>query len=58
MGKKTASVHFMRFEFSDVMCRDIKHGAPLETGIDHPALELKVLISEPVRESLSQDFQL
>lgn len=56
-GEKTASVHFMRFEFSEVMCRDIKQGAPLESGIDHTELELKVLISEPVRESLSHDFQ-
>jgi hypothetical protein len=34
---KTSAVHFLRFEFSELMARAMKSGAALAAGVDHPA---------------------
>jgi hypothetical protein len=54
---KTSAVHFLRFEFGAAMIADLKAGAALAAGIDHPAYRHAV---EPVpgdlRRSLLADF--
>jgi hypothetical protein len=34
-GEKTSSVHFLRFEISPALIKDVKAGAALSFGIDH-----------------------
>jgi hypothetical protein len=55
--EKTSAVHFLRFEFSSTMVRDLQAGAALSAGIDHPACRVAV---EPVpgdlRRSLLADL--
>jgi hypothetical protein len=34
---KTSAVHFLRFEFTAAMAGDLKRGAALAAGVDHPA---------------------
>jgi hypothetical protein len=54
---KTSSVHFLRFELTPGMVRDLKSGAALSVGIDHPAYRYAVTgISHQVRESLAADL--
>ena len=54
--EKTSSVHFLRFELTDDMIADLKAGAPLVIGIDHPAYRQQVEVPENVRQSLLNDF--
>ncbi len=35
--EKTSSVHFLRFELTDEMCKALKYGVGLAMGIDHAA---------------------
>ncbi len=35
--EKTSSVHFMRFELTEEMCKDAKSGSAISAGIDLPA---------------------
>jgi hypothetical protein len=54
---KTSSVHFLRFELTPGMVKEIKNGAALSVGIDHPAYRYAVTgISHQVRESLAADL--
>lgn len=53
---KTAAVHFLRFEFPLEICGDIKAGAPITAGIDHPAYKIEVVMPENVRNSLAADL--
>lgn len=53
---KTASVHFVRFEFTPPMIAAMKSGAPIRAGIDHPEYSVETEIAGPVRESLIADF--
>ncbi|HEY5763447.1 MAG TPA: DUF3501 family protein [Rhodocyclaceae bacterium] len=53
---KTASVHFVRFEFSPPMIAAMKAGAPIRAGIDHPQCTVETEIAGSVRESLVADF--
>jgi hypothetical protein len=54
---KTSAVHFLRFEFGAAMIADLRAGAALTGGIDHPAYRHAV---EPIpgdlRHSLLADF--
>jgi hypothetical protein len=54
---KTASVHFVRFEFTAPMIAAIKSGAAIRAGIDHPANPVETEIAGAVRESLIGDFR-
>ncbi|EOD81637.1 Hypothetical protein i Rubrerythrin cluster [Grimontia indica] len=54
--EKTSSVHFMRFELTPPMITALKKGDALTAGVDHPALELSVTISDEVRNALSDDL--
>ncbi|MBQ0718906.1 MAG: DUF3501 family protein [Gammaproteobacteria bacterium] len=54
---KTSAVHFMRFELSVSMVAELKTGAQLQMGIDHPNYPLSaVTVAGPVSESLASDL--
>ncbi|MCP3868611.1 MAG: DUF3501 family protein [Gammaproteobacteria bacterium] len=53
---KTSSVHFVRFELDGNMAAAIKKGASLSAGIDHPAYQQEVTVSDEVRDSLAGDL--
>lgn len=55
--EKTSSVHFMRFELTDAMINDLKNGAVLSMGIDHPAYTITKIIDDlESRQSLIEDL--
>jgi hypothetical protein len=54
--EKTSSVHFMRFELTSAMVDAAKKGAAISMGIDHPAYNHEVLLSESIRSSLVGDL--
>jgi len=54
---KTSSVHFLRFELTEGMVADLKQGASLSMGIDHPAYRHQVEpLAAPVRDALCADL--
>jgi hypothetical protein len=54
---KTSSVHFLRFELSAAMLADLKAGAPLAVGIDHPHYQRTVeVLPEATRDALVADL--
>ena len=55
--EKTSSVHFMRFELSTTHITQLKAGAPLYAGIDHPAYRIeKFAVNPNIRDSLTSDL--
>jgi hypothetical protein len=55
--EKTSAVHFLRFELTPEMCQNLKSGAGLAMGVDHPAYQACVDPLPPaVKESLIQDL--
>jgi Protein of unknown function (DUF3501) len=55
--EKTSSVHFLRFEISPAMVRDVKAGAVLSFGIDHSNYIHRVEpVTENVRAALLADL--
>lgn len=54
--EKTASVHFMRFEFTPEMIRALRDGAPLAIGIDHAQYKHDIELPVAARDSLVNDF--
>ena len=54
---KTSAVHFLRFEFTAAMIAELKGGAALAAGVDHPAYDYSVEpLSAPLRQALLRDF--
>jgi hypothetical protein len=54
---KTSSVHFMRFELTQEMIRDLKQGASLSAGIDHDAYRHSLEpIPANIQEALIKDL--
>jgi hypothetical protein len=54
---KTSSVHFLRFELTDRMVVNLKQGASLSMGIDHPAYRHQVEpVAAAVRDALRADL--
>ncbi|MDX1373975.1 MAG: DUF3501 family protein [Burkholderiales bacterium] len=55
--EKTSSVHFLRFELTDEMCKAVKYGMGLAVGIDHPHYQARLdpLPAEP-RAALAADL--
>lgn len=54
---KTASVHFLRFEFTPAMIAAAKEGSAIALGIDHPRYSARVdPLPEAVRAALVADF--
>lgn len=55
---KTASVHFLRFELTPDMVRQVKAGAPIGAGIDHPNYNEQVVALAPaVCAALAADLK-
>lgn len=55
--EKTSSVHFMRFELTPEMVADLKNGAALSVGVDHPKYQHAIeAISGEMRDSLLADL--
>lgn len=59
--KKTASVHFLRFELAPEMIKALREGASLSMGIDHPAYkvpeqEVEAAVRNALMEDLTPDF--
>lgn len=55
---KTSSVHFLRFEFTEDMCKAAKEGAGLSAGVAHPNYtEVRDPVPEDTRKSLVADFE-
>ena len=53
---KTSAVHFMRFEINPAMCAQLKAGAPLEIGVDHPQYAQAVSVPADVAAALAADL--
>lgn len=53
---KTSAVHFLRFELSPEMVSEMKNGAGLSVGIDHPNYRFSVTVDEATRGALAQDL--
>ncbi|MCY4255652.1 MAG: DUF3501 family protein [Gammaproteobacteria bacterium] len=55
---KTSAVHFLRFEFSEAAVADLRGGAALAAGVDHPCYSHQTdSLPDSVRASLLKDFQ-
>lgn len=55
--EKTSSVHFIRLELAADMVKDLKNGAKISAGIDHPEYNHTVTpIPENIRNSLLRDL--
>ncbi|MEM7401595.1 MAG: DUF3501 family protein [Pseudomonadota bacterium] len=56
-AEKTASVHFMRLELTQDMVSDLKNGAALSVGIDHPKYQYAIeALPASMRDSLVADL--
>lgn len=53
---KTSAVHFVRFEVSDEMARDLKAGANWRIGVQHAVYSYEVDIAGETRASLLNDL--
>ena len=53
---KTSAVHFMRFEISDDMARELKSGADWKIGVQHPVYSYDLAVSGATRDSLLNDL--
>jgi hypothetical protein len=53
---KTSAVHFMRFEISDDMARDLKADADWYIGVQHPVYSYDLAITGATRASLLNDL--
>lgn len=55
---KTSAVHFLRFEFSPEMIKDIKQGAAISMGVDHHEYAHVInAIPDSVRTTLAEDLE-
>ena len=54
---KTSSVHFLRFELSEEMCKALKYGVGLSAGVDHAQYRASIEpLASDVRASLVSDL--
>ncbi len=57
-AQKTSAVHFVRFELTSAMIAQVKAGAAIGAGIDHPQYQAQVKeMPEAVREALARDIE-
>jgi hypothetical protein len=54
--EKTSSVHFLRFELDAAMRAELRRGAALSMGVDHPAYQAGVEVAAEIRASLAGDL--
>jgi len=56
---KTSAVHFLRFELSNLMVKDLQSGSTLFAGIDHSEYNVRTTeIERKTSDSLLEDFNL
>ena len=55
--EKTSAVHFVRFEFTPVMCAAIKAGAGVKLGCDHTHYPAHTMIAPETMASLAGDLK-
>ncbi|MGQ0545323.1 MAG: DUF3501 family protein [Betaproteobacteria bacterium] len=55
--EKTSSVHFLRFELGEKMRGQLRAGAALAIGVEHPQYRASLNVPEEVRASLVADLQ-
>jgi hypothetical protein len=53
---KTAAVHFLRFELDAAMRAQLKSGAALKIGVEHPRYTHEVVVSTDVARTLAADL--
>jgi hypothetical protein len=53
---KTSAVHFVRFEVSDEMARDLKAGEKWSIGVQHPVYSYDLEVEGETRDSLLNDL--
>jgi hypothetical protein len=53
---KTSSVHFLRFQLPEGAVNDVKRGAPIRMGIDHPEYREEVELDAARRDALAADL--
>lgn len=53
---KTSAVHFLRFELDAAMREQLKAGASLKIGVEHPAYAHEVVVPANVSEALAADL--
>jgi hypothetical protein len=53
---KTAAVHFLRFELDDAMCAELKSGATLRIGVEHPQYTHELVAPANVVKALAADL--
>ena len=53
---KTSAVHFMRFEFDQVMVKEFGSGVPVKVGVSHPHYDYEIILNLESQDALSQDF--
>ena len=54
--EKTSAVHFLRFEIPEAAVAELRRGAGLAFGVEHPSYRHQVIVAAPVRDSLLQDL--
>ena len=54
--QKTSAVHFLRFEMSEDMARDLKGGGGLVIGVDHATYAARSEVPPAVRDALAKDL--
>jgi len=54
--EKTSAVHFLRFELDAAMRKDLRDGAQLRVGVDHPQYQAQVATPPTVRDALAGDL--
>lgn len=56
-AEKTSAVHFVRFELTQSMVSELRHGSALSIGVDHPACTFTLReVPEPTRRALLDDL--
>ncbi len=53
---KTSAVHFMRFEFDQVMVKEFDSGVPVKVGGSQPHYDYEIILNSESQDALSQDF--
>ena len=54
--EKTSAVHFLRFELAVAMCEQLRKGAAIKIGVDHPQYRAEVELAPEVRAALASDL--
>ena len=54
--EKTSAVHFLRFDLGSEARAELRRGAALTMGVDHPAYSASVVVEPQIRASLTGDL--